>query len=122
VLYIKGQLPTSSIKSPRAPFADPTKVPFNTNLVKIVGRAYAQPGSGMDNAQTAVLIVAPNFNASLIGAGPTGAPLQPEFGTKDLKVYNIDFENAAVILLSCRLPMPRLIVLYRQIMRSLKHS
>ena len=52
--------------------------------------------TGMDDAQSAVLLVAPSFNASLIGAGPTGAPLQPLFGNSDFKVYNIDFENRAV--------------------------
>jgi len=78
----------------------------------------------MDDAQTAVLIVAPNFNASLIGAGPTGAPLQPQFGTEDLKVYNIDFENAAVGGSSCALPRANLAddTFLRQIMQSLKHS
>lgn len=50
----------------------------------------------MDDAQSAVLLVAPSFNASLIGAGPTGAPLQPLFGNTDFKAYNIDFENRAV--------------------------
>jgi len=50
----------------------------------------------MDDAQSAVLTVAPNFNASLIGAGPNGAPLQPSFGNVDFKVYNVDFENRAV--------------------------
>ncbi|OJT02189.1 hypothetical protein TRAPUB_7304 [Trametes pubescens] len=49
----------------------------------------------MDDAQSAVLLVAPSFNASLIGAGPTGAPLQPLFGNVDFKAYNIDFENRA---------------------------
>lgn len=51
--------------------------------------------NGIDDAQSAVLLVAPSFNASLIGAGPTGAPLQPRFGTPDFKAYNIDFQNRA---------------------------
>lgn len=50
----------------------------------------------MDDAQSAVLLVAPSFNASLIGAGPIGAPLQPLFGNIDFKAYNIDFQNRAV--------------------------
>lgn len=50
----------------------------------------------MDDAQSAVLLVAPSFNASLIGAGPTGAPLQQEFGSVDFRAYNVDFENRAV--------------------------
>ena len=52
--------------------------------------------TGMDDAQSSVLLVAPSFNASLIGAGPTGAPLQPLFGNADFKAYNINFENRAV--------------------------
>ena len=53
--------------------------------------------TGEDDAQSSVLLVAPSFNASLIGAGPTGAPLQPLSGSSDFKAYNIDFENRAVI-------------------------
>jgi len=49
----------------------------------------------MDDAQSAVLTVAPSFSAALIGAGPTGAPLQPLFGNIDFKAYNIDFQNRA---------------------------
>lgn len=55
--------------------------------------------NGLDDAESAVLLVAPSFNASLIGAGPTGAPLQPLFGTTDFKAYNIDFQNRAVSLM-----------------------
>ncbi len=57
----------------------------------------------MDDAQSSVLLVAPSFNASLIGAGTNGAPLQPLFGNVDFKAYSIDFENRAVgILVLCR--------------------
>ncbi|KAI0059539.1 pectin lyase-like protein [Artomyces pyxidatus] len=63
------------------------------NLVHIWNNVFVQ--TGMDDAQSAVLTVAPSFNASLIGAGPTGAPLQPLFGNTDFKAYNIDFENRA---------------------------
>lgn len=56
--------------------------------------------NGLDDAESAVLLVAPSFNASLIGAGPTGAPLQPLFGTIDFKAYNIDFQNRAVGLMT----------------------
>jgi len=55
--------------------------------------------NGLDDAESAVLLVAPSLNASLIGAGPTGAPLQPLFGTTDFKAYNIDFQNRAVSLM-----------------------
>lgn len=54
----------------------------------------------MDDADTAVLIVSPNYAGSLIGAGPTGAPFQPVFGNVDFKAYNIDFQNRAVSLFS----------------------
>ncbi|EIW52368.1 carbohydrate esterase family 8 protein [Trametes versicolor FP-101664 SS1] len=63
------------------------------NLVHIWNNQFVV--NGMDDAQSAVLLVAPSFNASLIGAGPTGAPLQPLFGNVDFKAYNIDFENRA---------------------------
>ncbi|KAG7531051.1 hypothetical protein FFLO_04606 [Filobasidium floriforme] len=52
---------------------------------------------GEDNADAMVLTVSPNRNASLIGAGPAGAPLQPEFGNIDFRVYNVDFANRATV-------------------------
>ncbi|KAH8088261.1 pectin lyase fold/virulence factor [Filobasidium floriforme] len=52
---------------------------------------------GEDNADAMVLTVSPNRNASLIGAGPAGAPLQPEFGNIDFRVYNLDFANRATV-------------------------
>jgi hypothetical protein len=69
-------------------------VPLKQNLVKIWNNQFVQ--TGFDDATSAVLLVAPSFNASLIGAGPTGAPLQPLFGNVDFRAYNIDFENRAV--------------------------
>lgn len=54
------------------------------------------PTAGEDDALSSVLIVSPSLNASLIGAGPTGAPLQPLFGNVDFKAYDIDFQNRAV--------------------------
>ncbi|KDR82405.1 hypothetical protein GALMADRAFT_237699 [Galerina marginata CBS 339.88] len=92
-LTLLGQLPVSSATSITRPFANASQVPFNQNLVKIWNNQFVQ--TGMDDAQSAVLLVAPSFNASLIGAGPTGAPLQPLFGNVDFKAYNIDFENRA---------------------------
>jgi hypothetical protein len=56
--------------------------------------------TGQDDASSAVLTVAPNLAGALIGAGPTGAPLQPVFGNVDFKAYNIDFQNRAVGILS----------------------
>ncbi|PIL35188.1 hypothetical protein GSI_02978 [Ganoderma sinense ZZ0214-1] len=72
---------------------DPAGNASTRNLVHIWNSTFVQ--TGMDDAQSAVLLVAPSFNASLIGAGPTGAPLQPLFGNVDFKAYNIDFENRA---------------------------
>ncbi|KAI0770383.1 pectin lyase-like protein [Fomes fomentarius] len=72
---------------------DPAGNASTRNLVHIWDNKFVQ--TGMDDAQSAVLLVAPSFNASLIGAGPTGAPLQPLFGNVDFKAYNIDFENRA---------------------------
>ncbi|KAF7799407.1 hypothetical protein EIP86_010640 [Pleurotus ostreatoroseus] len=63
------------------------------NLVQIWDNTFVE--NGIDDAQSAMLIVAPSFDASLIGAGPTGAPLQPLFGNVDFKAYNIDFQNRA---------------------------
>ncbi|KAF9005530.1 pectin lyase-like protein [Cyathus striatus] len=89
-LTLLGQLPTSAINDLNTPFAtDGTK----KNLVQIWDNQFVS--TGMDDATSAVLLVAPSFNASLIGAGPTGAPLQPLFGTTDFKAYNIDFQNRA---------------------------
>ncbi|KAG8744041.1 hypothetical protein FRC10_010930 [Ceratobasidium sp. 414] len=50
---------------------------------------------GQDDAVTPVLVVAPSFNASLIGSGPTGAPLQPLSGSVDFKAYNLNVSNLA---------------------------
>ncbi|KAF8194147.1 pectin lyase-like protein [Pholiota molesta] len=92
-LTMLGQLPLSSLKSIDQPFANRSDVPLKQNLVKIWNNQFVQ--TGFDDATSAVLLVAPSFNASLIGAGPTGAPLQPLFGNVDFKAYNIDFENRA---------------------------
>ncbi|RDB16013.1 putative pectinesterase/pectinesterase inhibitor 7 [Hypsizygus marmoreus] len=93
-LTLLGQLRSSSRYSVEQP-----KFPLNTppsptaNLVQNFDNIFVQPG--MDDAQSAVLIVAPSFNASLIGAGPTGAPYQSLFGNSDFKAYNIDWANRA---------------------------
>ena len=69
-------------------------MPLKQNLVKIWNNVFVE--NGIDDAQSSVLLVAPSFDAALIGAGPTGAPLQPLFGNLDFKAYSIDFENRAV--------------------------
>ncbi|KAJ1305270.1 hypothetical protein OPQ81_000298 [Rhizoctonia solani] len=63
------------------------------NAVEVWSNVAVKPGQ--DNAVTPALIVAPSWNASLIGSGPAGAPLQPLFGSPDFKAYNIDFNNRA---------------------------
>ncbi|KAF8073470.1 carbohydrate esterase family 8 protein [Lyophyllum atratum] len=93
-LTLLGQLPSSALASvlhPKFPLnAAPSPI---SNLVHIFDTNFVQ--TGMDDAQSAVLIVAPSFNASLIGAGPTGAPLQPLSGSSDFRAYNIDWANRA---------------------------
>ncbi|SCV67627.1 BQ2448_5238 [Microbotryum intermedium] len=52
--------------------------------------------SNFDNAVTAVLSVAPSYNASLTGSGYTGAPLitdPSQFGCFDFRMYNIDLDQ-----------------------------
>ncbi|EGN98154.1 carbohydrate esterase family 8 protein [Serpula lacrymans var. lacrymans S7.3] len=85
-LTLLGQLDASTA-------FDPAGNASSRNLVQIWNNKYVL--TGMDDAQSAVLTVAPSFNASLIGAGTNGAPLQPLFGNTDFKAYNIDFENQA---------------------------
>ncbi|KAH8680737.1 pectinesterase family protein [Xylariales sp. PMI_506] len=52
-------------------------------------------GQTVDNAVTSVLTVAPTWNASLTGSGPTGfaVPADTPFGNTDFRAYNIDFRN-----------------------------
>ncbi|KAF5336302.1 hypothetical protein D9758_014482 [Tetrapyrgos nigripes] len=95
-LTLLGQLPASLANSVSSPFYPSDATANSTlpkNLVTIWNDIFTKPP--LDDATSTVLSVAPNFNASLIGAGPTGAPLQPEFGNVDFKVYNIDWENRA---------------------------
>ncbi|QRV93183.1 pectinesterase [Ceratobasidium sp. AG-Ba] len=66
----------------------------STNTVEIWNDVYVHTG-GQDDAVTPALVVAPSFNASLIGSGPTGAPLQPLFGSVDFKAYNLNVSNLA---------------------------
>ncbi|KIJ54145.1 carbohydrate esterase family 8 protein [Sphaerobolus stellatus SS14] len=84
-----GQLTLSMLEPPTF---NSTVTPTR-NLVQIWDDQFVT--APQDDAQTAVLLVAPSFNASLIGMGPTGAPLQPLFGSTDFKAYNIDFANRA---------------------------
>ncbi|EEB90465.1 hypothetical protein MPER_11326 [Moniliophthora perniciosa FA553] len=88
-LTLLGQVSKKYANAVDQPFANASI----SNLVQIFDTNYVKPG--MDDADSAVLTVAPNRAEALIGAGPTGAPLQPFFGNIDFKAYNIDFQNRA---------------------------
>ncbi|KAJ7037729.1 carbohydrate esterase family 8 protein [Mycena alexandri] len=89
-LTLLGQLPSTAVAQAK-PFANATSP--NLNLVQVWNTNFVM--TGQDDASSAVLTVAPNLAGALIGAGPTGAPLQPDFGNTDFKAYNIDFQNRA---------------------------
>ncbi|KAK6344080.1 hypothetical protein TWF696_007727 [Orbilia brochopaga] len=65
------------------------------NLVTVIGGTANYNSRYTDNAFTSTLTVAPNLNASLTGAGPTGftPPDDTPFGNTDFRVYNMDFRN-----------------------------
>ncbi|KAJ7109072.1 pectin lyase-like protein [Mycena crocata] len=89
-LTLLGQLPATAVAQAK-PFANASSP--NMNLVQIWNTHFVM--TGQDDASSAVITVAPNLAGALIGAGPTGAPLQPAFGNTDFKAYNIDFQNRA---------------------------
>ncbi|KAJ7230684.1 pectin lyase fold/virulence factor [Mycena pura] len=75
---------------------------FERNLVTIFNTTYinqtTQAVSTQDNADSAVLTVAPNKYAAWTGQGYYGAtpvPIPDQFGCTDFKAYNINFENRA---------------------------
>ncbi|KAF8891513.1 pectin lyase fold/virulence factor [Mucidula mucida] len=88
-LTFLGELPPSALTTDGAGLNNGSAL----NLVEVWDTQYVQ--TGMDDADSAVLTVAPSRAGALIGAGPTGAPLQPEFGNVDFKAYNINFANKA---------------------------
>jgi pectin methylesterase-like acyl-CoA thioesterase len=55
----------------------------------------AAVNSTLDNAWTSTLTVAPTFNASATGSGPTGNPVPAwtPFGNSDFRAYNLNFIN-----------------------------
>ncbi|KAH3920611.1 pectinesterase [Parastagonospora nodorum] len=67
------------------------------NVVSIIWRnaTGAALNSTLDNAYTSTLTVAPTFNSSKTGSGPTGdlVPAGTPFGNVDFRAYNIDFIN-----------------------------
>lgn len=48
-----------------------------------------------DNAYTSTLTIAPTFNSSTTGSGPTGNPVPADtpFGNLDFRAYNVNFTN-----------------------------
>ncbi|KAJ9103773.1 hypothetical protein QFC21_002235 [Naganishia friedmannii] len=73
---------------------------WESNQVKLWSSSYINQTTqtaSQDNADAVTLTVSPNRAASLVGAGPAGAPLQPEFGNVDFRVYNIDVANRATV-------------------------
>ncbi|KAL0576322.1 hypothetical protein V5O48_005671 [Marasmius crinis-equi] len=94
-LTLLGQISPQLANEVNQPFFNPLNTSNITqNLVQIFDTRFTSPG--MDDATSSVLTVAPNGAGALIGAGPTGAPLQPDFGNIDFRAYNIDFWNRAV--------------------------
>ncbi|KAK0125389.1 hypothetical protein ONS96_009236 [Cadophora gregata f. sp. sojae] len=71
--------------------SNPTKQSLNT--VRLIWSARAV--TGLDNAFTSTLTIAPNLNASLTGSGPTGfaVPADTPFGCTDFRTYNLDVIN-----------------------------
>lgn len=67
------------------------------NTVNIIWRNATGAGanSTLDNAYTSTLTVAPTFNSSLTGSGPTGNPVPADtpFGNVDFRAYNLNFIN-----------------------------
>jgi pectin methylesterase-like acyl-CoA thioesterase len=66
------------------------------NTVNVIWRNATGAGlSTLDNAYTSVLTVAPTFNASKTGTGPTGDPVPAgtPFGNTDFRAYNLNFIN-----------------------------
>lgn len=73
-------------------------VTYNTtrhNGVQIYQYKANHQSSFPDNIHTSVLVVGPTYNATLVGAGPTGYPVAPDtpFGCSDFRAYNIDFRS-----------------------------
>lgn len=67
------------------------------NEVQVLWASANSDSTGLitDNAVTTVLTVAPTFNASKTGTGPTGFPVPADTpsGSSDFRAYNIDFRN-----------------------------
>jgi pectin methylesterase-like acyl-CoA thioesterase len=79
------------------PYSDVQSDTSRKNEVQVLWAAANSDNTGKitDNAVTTVLTIAPTWNASLTGTGPTGFPVPADtpFGNTDFKAYNIDFRN-----------------------------
>ncbi|SGY16327.1 BQ5605_C012g06845 [Microbotryum silenes-dioicae] len=86
-LYILGQTEESG--------ANQVTVYFSSGVTQNNTGGQFQ-GSNFDNAVTAVLSVAPSYEASLTGSGYAGAPLitdPSQFGCSDFRMYNINLDQ-----------------------------
>ena len=67
------------------------------NSVNIIWHNATAGGTGFtfDNAYTSVLTIAPTFNSSTTGSGPTGNPVPADtpFGNSNFRTYNLNFIN-----------------------------
>nr|XP_018261327.1 uncharacterized protein I303_05764 [Kwoniella dejecticola CBS 10117]OBR83485.1 hypothetical protein I303_05764 [Kwoniella dejecticola CBS 10117] len=86
----KGPLTIMGMTSSPSDYTANTVFLFNSSYINQTSQTASQ-----DNADAVVLTVSPSRNASLVGAGPTGAPLQPLFGNSDFRMYNVDIANRA---------------------------
>jgi pectin methylesterase-like acyl-CoA thioesterase len=66
----------------------------SSNTVTVYGKK-ANAGTYPDNVYAANLIIAPNYNASATGYGPSGLPVDPSTppASPDFRAYNIGFVN-----------------------------
>nr|XP_019011322.1 uncharacterized protein I206_03420 [Kwoniella pini CBS 10737]OCF50103.1 hypothetical protein I206_03420 [Kwoniella pini CBS 10737] len=87
----KGPLTIMGVTSSPSDYTANTVHLFNSSYINQTTQNAFQ-----DNADAVVLTISPSRNASLVGSGPTGAPLQPLFGNIDFRLYNIDIANRAV--------------------------
>ncbi|KDE05577.1 hypothetical protein MVLG_04072 [Microbotryum lychnidis-dioicae p1A1 Lamole] len=86
-LYLYGQTGGSTTNQVTAFFSK------GTTQVSVGG---VFQSSNIDNGATAVLSVAPSYNASLTGAGYTGDPLitdTSQSGCSDFRMYNMDLDQ-----------------------------
>ncbi|KAK8051753.1 pectin lyase fold/virulence factor [Apiospora rasikravindrae] len=81
------------------PHADVRSDTDHANAVTVIWSAANADSTGKltDNAYTSVLTIAPTWEASLTGTGPTGFPVPADTapGSRDVRLYNLDVRNLA---------------------------